>query len=470
MIRLTVAEVAVAVGGRIADGTDPAVVVTGPVVVDSRAVTPGCLFAALPGERVDGHDFAAAAVAAGAVATLGSRETGTPGVLVTDPLAALAALARHLLGRLPDLTVVGVTGSSGKTGTKDILACLLGGLGPTVAPEGSYNNELGVPLTALRAGAGTSHLVVEMGARHPGNITYLCGVTPPRIGVVLNVGAAHLGEFGSREVTAATKGELVEALPADGVAVLNADDPLVAAMAARAAARVVRFGESAAADVRAEEVRLDDLARPGFRLVTPAGSAPVTLALHGVHHVANALAAAAVAGELGMAPDEIAAALGDCRAGSRWRMEVTSREDGVLVVNDAYNANPDSTRAALKALATMGRPSSGPGRRTWAVLGEMLELGDEATHEHDAIGRLAVRLDVSRVVAVGQGARMIHEGAGREGSFGGESVWVPDVPAALDLLRDQLAPGDVVLVKASRAVGLDRLAEELLHDAAGAAR
>ena len=309
-----------------------------------------------------------------------------------------------------------------------------------------------------------------MGARHPGNITYLCGVTPPRIGVVLNVGAAHLGEFGSREVTAATKGELVEALPADGVAVLNADDPLVAAMAARAAARVVRFGESGAADVRAEEVRLDDLARPGFRLVTPAGSAPVTLALHGVHHVANALAAAAVAGELGMAPDEIAAALGDCRAGSRWRMEVTSREDGVLVVNDAYNANPDSTRAALKALATMGRPSSGPGRRTWAVLGEMLELGDEATHEHDAIGRLAVRLDVSRVVAVGQGARMIHEGAGREGSFGGESVWVPDVPAALDLLRDQLAPGDVVLVKASRAVGLDRLAEELLHDAAGAAR
>jgi len=465
VIRLTLAEVAEATGGRLTGGAVPAARVTGGVLVDSRAVGAGDLFVALPGERVDGHDYARAAVGAGAVAVLAGRETGVPSVVVDDPQAALGALARAVVDRLDAMTVVAVTGSSGKTSTKDLLRVLLSRLGPTVAPEGSFNNEIGAPLTALRADEGTRYLVAEMGARMPGNIAYLCSVTPPAVSVVLNVGTAHVGVFGSRDVIAATKGEIVEALDADGVAVLNADDPLVAAMATRTRGRVVLFGESATADVRAADVRLDATARPRFRLEAPAGAAEVALALHGEHNVSNALAAAAVALELGLGLDDVADALGTARATSRWRMEVTERPDGVTVVNDAYNANPDSVRAALKALAAMGR-APGPGgrpRRTWAVLGEMLELGEDSRGEHDAIGRLAVRLDISRLVAVGAGARPYHQGASHEGSWGEESAWVPDLEAALEVLRTDLAPGDVVLVKASRSVGLDRLAARLLR-------
>jgi UDP-N-acetylmuramoyl-tripeptide--D-alanyl-D-alanine ligase len=465
MIAVSLAEVAAATGGRLAGGAAPQAVVTGPVVADSRQAARGALFVALPGERTDGHDHAASAVEAGAVAVLAGRELDVPCVVVDDQLAALAALARHVVDALPELTVVGVTGSSGKTSTKDLLAVLLGDLGPTVAPQGSFNNEIGLPLTALRCDTSTRYLVAEMGARMPGNIAYLTRVTPPDVAVVLNVGAAHAGVFGSREETARTKGELPEALAEDGVAVLNADDPLVAAMAARTEGRVVRFGFSPEADVRAEDVRLDAWSRPSFLLRSPAGDAPVTLPLHGEHHVANALAAAAVALERGMPPQRVAELLASARPASRWRMEVTTRADGVTVVNDAYNANPDSVRAALKALAAMGRPDDGPRRRTWAVLGEMLELGDTALAEHDAIGRLAVRLDVSRLVAVGEGARAVHAGASHEGSWGEESAWVPDADAALALLRAELRPGDVVLVKASRSIGLDAVATALLQDA-----
>ena len=465
MIAVSLAEVAAATGGRLAGGAAPQAVVTGPVVADSRQAAPGALFVALSGERTDGHHHAASAVEAGAVAVLAGRELDVPCVVVDDQLAALAALARHVVDALPELTVVGVTGSSGKTSTKDLLAVLLGDLGPTVAPQGSFNNEIGLPLTALRCDTSTRYLVAEMGARMPGNIAYLTRVTPPDVAVVLNVGAAHAGVFGSREETARTKGELPEALAADGVAVLNADDPLVAAMAARTEGRVVRFGFSPEADVRAEDVRLDAWSRPSFLLRSPAGDAPVALPLHGEHHVANALAAAAVALERGMPPQRVAELLASARPASRWRMEVTTRADGVTVVNDAYNANPDSVRAALKALAAMGRPDDGPRRRTWAVLGEMLELGDTALAEHDAIGRLAVRLDVSRLVAVGEGARAVHAGASHEGSWGEESAWVPDADAALALLRAELRPGDVVLVKASRSIGLDAVATALLQDA-----
>jgi UDP-N-acetylmuramoyl-tripeptide--D-alanyl-D-alanine ligase len=394
---------------------------------------------------------------------LAGRELDVPCLVVEDQLAALAALARYVVDRLPELVVVGVTGSSGKTSTKDLLAVLLGDLGPTVAPQGSFNNEIGLPLTALRCDEATRYLVAEMGARMPGNISYLTRVTPPDVAVVLNVGAAHAGVFGSREETARTKGELPEALAADGVAVLNADDPLVAAMTARTKGRVVRFGFSAEADVRADDVRLDAWSRPSFTLRVPAGDAPVTLALHGEHHVANALAAAAVAVERGMTPTRVAELLAVARPASRWRMEVTTRPDGVTVVNDAYNANPDSVRAALKALAAMGRPDGAPRRRTWAVLGEMLELGDTALAEHDAIGRLAVRLDVSHLVAVGEGPpRMTHQGAAQEGSWADEAAWVPDPDAAFELLAPRLRPGDVVLVKASRSIGLDALAARLL--------
>ncbi|MGP2438017.1 UDP-N-acetylmuramoyl-tripeptide--D-alanyl-D-alanine ligase [Streptomyces sp. JW3] len=458
MIALSLAEIAEVVGGQMHDIPDPSAEVTGPVVRDSREAGPGSLFVAFVGERADGHDFAPAVVAAGAVAVLGSRPVGVPAIVVDDVTAALGALARHVVRRL-GATLVALTGSAGKTSTKDLIAQVLGRKAPTVFTPGSLNNEIGLPLTALTATEETRFLVLEMGARGIGHIRYLAGLTPPRIGVVLNVGSAHIGEFGGREQIAQAKGELVEALPEDGTAVLNADDPYVRAMASRTKAKVILFGESGEADVRAENVRLTDTGQPAFRLHTPSGASDVTMRLYGEHHVSNALAAAAVAHELGMSADEIATALSEAGSLSRWRMEVTERPDGVTVVNDAYNANPESMKAALRALAAMGK-----GRRTWAVLGEMAELGDEALAEHDAVGRLAVRLNVSKLVAVGgREAQWLQLGAYNEGSWGEESVHVSDAQAAIDLLRSELRPGDVVLVKASRSVGLEAVATALLE-------
>ncbi|MEZ7005443.1 UDP-N-acetylmuramoyl-tripeptide--D-alanyl-D-alanine ligase [Streptomyces sp. AD55] len=457
MIALSLAEIAEVVGGQTHDIPDPSVRVTGPVVRDSREAGPGCLFVAFVGERVDGHDFASAVVGAGAAAVLGSRPVGVPAIVVDDVQAALGALARHVVRRL-GATLVALTGSAGKTSTKDLIAQVLRSKAPTVFTPGSLNNEIGLPLTALTATEETRFLVLEMGARGIGHIRYLAGLTPPSVGLVLNVGSAHIGEFGGREQIAEAKGELVEALPEDGAAVLNADDPLVRAMASRTKAKVILFGESGEADVRAENVRLTDSGQPSFRLHTPSGARDVTMRLYGEHHVSNALAAAAVAHELGMSADEIATALSEAGSLSRWRMEVTERPDGVTVVNDAYNANPESMRAALRALAAMGK-----GRRTWAVLGQMAELGDEALAEHDAVGRLAVRLNVSKLVAVGgREAAWLQLGAYNEGSWGEESVHVSDAQAAVDLLRSELRPGDVVLVKASRSVGLESVAAALL--------
>ncbi|MEU3300647.1 MULTISPECIES: UDP-N-acetylmuramoyl-tripeptide--D-alanyl-D-alanine ligase [unclassified Streptomyces] len=465
MIALSLAEIAEIVGGRPYDIPDPSVRVTGPVVRDSREIESGSLFAAFVGERVDGHDYAADVVAAGAVAVLASRPVGVPAIVVDDVRAALGALARAVVERL-GATLVALTGSAGKTSTKDLIAQVLQRKAPTVWTPGSLNNEIGLPLTALSATEETRFLVLEMGARGIGHIRYLAGLTPPRVGVVLNVGTAHIGEFGGREQIAEAKGELVESLPAaeaGGVAVLNADDPLVRAMASRTKARVVFFGESDEADVRAENVRLMPSGQPAFRLRTPSGCSDVTLRLYGEHHVSNALAAAAVAHELGMSVDEIATALSEAGTLSRWRMEVTERTDGVTVVNDAYNANPESMRAALRALAAMGAAAQAAGGRTWAVLGPMAELGGESLAEHDAVGRLAVRLNVSKLVAVGgREASWLQLGAYNEGSWGEESVHVSDTQAAVELLRRELRPGDVVLVKASRSAGLERIAEALL--------
>ncbi|MEU9169386.1 UDP-N-acetylmuramoyl-tripeptide--D-alanyl-D-alanine ligase [Streptomyces sp. NPDC048420] len=461
MIALSLAEIASVVGGQTHDIPDPSVQVHGPVVIDSRQVKDGSLFAAFVGERVDGHDYADQAVQAGAVAVLAQRPVGAPAIIVDDVQTALGALARHVVRRL-GATLVALTGSAGKTSTKDLIAQVLRSKAPTVFTPGSLNNEIGLPLTALTATEETRFLVLEMGARGIGHIAYLTDLTPPKIGLVLNVGTAHIGEFGGREQIAQAKGELVEALPEDGTAVLNADDPLVRAMASRTKAKVILFGESGEADVRAENVRLMDSGQPAFMLHTPSGASEVTMRLYGEHHVSNALAAAAVAHELGMSATEIATALSGAGSLSRWRMEVTERPDGVTIVNDAYNANPESMRAALRALAAMGK-----GRRTWAVLGKMAELGDEALAEHDAVGRLAVRLNVGKLVAVGgREASWLQLGAYNEGSWGEESVHVSDAQAAVDLLRSELRPGDVVLVKASRSVGLESVAQALL-DAEG---
>ncbi|QES50549.1 UDP-N-acetylmuramoyl-tripeptide--D-alanyl-D-alanine ligase [Streptomyces venezuelae] len=465
MIALSLAEIADITGGQLHDIPDPSARVTGPVVYDSREVESGSLFAAFLGERVDGHDFADRAIAAGATAVLATRPVGVPAIVVPDVVAALGALAGAVVARI-GTDVVALTGSAGKTSTKDLIAQVLQHHAPTVWTPGNLNNEIGLPITTLRATEETRHLVLEMGARGIGHIAYLTGLTPPRIGLVLNVGTAHIGEFGGREAIAQAKGELVEALPAEadgGVAVLNADDLLVRAMSARTKARTVLFGEAEDADIRATDVRMTPLGQPSFTLHTPSGCSDVTLRLYGEHHVSNALAAAAVAHVLGMSTAEIATALSGAGTLSRWRMEVTERADGVTVVNDAYNANPESMRAALRALAAMGGAAQERGGRTWAVLGPMAELGDDSLAEHDAVGRLVVRLNVSKLVAVGgREASWLQLGAYNEGSWGEESVLVSDAQAAVDLLRSELRPGDVVLVKASRSAGLERVAQALL--------
>lgn len=493
MIPLTLARVAEIVGGRLVDisSADAARTrVTGTVEFDSRQVTAGGLFLALPGARTDGHDYAAAAVAAGAVAVLAARPVGVPAVVVPPAasagsragvlefdadgsgaavLAALAKLAAAVGADLVarGLTIIGVTGSSGKTSTKDMLAAVLRPLGEVVAPPGSFNNELGHPWTVLRASETTRYLVLEMSARHVGNIATLAAIAPPRIAVVLNVGTAHLGEFGTRQAIAQAKAELPQAVPESGVVILNADDPVVAAMAEQTAARVVRVGRSAHTDagrndIWAGPVTLDELARPRFTLYTGTAAVDVRLDVSGDHQVDNALCAAAVALECGASAGQAAAALSGARPVSQHRMQVCTRRDGVTVIDDSYNANPDSMRAALQALAWIARG----GRRSWAVLGEMAELGDDAITEHDRIGRLAVRLDVSRLVVVGAGRPMsaVHHGAVMEGSWGSEATMVADVDAALALLRSELRAGDVVLVKASNAAGLAKLADALVAD------
>ncbi len=506
MIDLTVAQIAAIVGGELADiSTDDArtLHVTGTVEFDSRKVTSGGLFLALPGARVDGHDHAASAVAAGAVAVLAARPVGVPAIVVAPVehvdtgagvlehdsdgsgaavLAALARLAAAVAAELvaSGLTIVGITGSSGKTSTKDLLAAVLSPLGEVIAPPGSFNNELGHPWTVLRASPSTDFLVLELSARHPGNIAALAAIAPPAIGVVLNVGTAHLGEFGSREVIAQTKSELPQAVPPSGVVVLNADDPAVAAMAAVTAARVVRISRNHETDVWAGPVTLDELARPQFTLHAGDASVDIKLAVHGDHHVSNALCAAAVALECGATAAQVAEALAGAGPISGHRMRVSTRTDGVTVIDDAYNANPDSMRAGLQALvwisASGGGETAGQHRRSWAVLGEMAELGDDAISEHDRIGRLAVRLDVSRLIVVGTGRSMsaMHQGAVMEGARGfeegREATIVADADAALAVLRAELQPGDVVLVKASNAAGLGALADSLTAESQGDSR
>lgn len=470
MIPLSAADVVAAVEG-VASAVDGGAPITG-VTVDSRDVAPGDLFVAIAGERVDGHDFAADAVAAGASCVLASRPladgagSALPCIVVDDPVAALGRLASWYRRERLSCVVIGITGSSGKTSTKDLVARVLSTAAPTVSPRGSFNTEVGLPLTVLGADADTRFLVLEMGMRGEGHIAYLVRLMNPDIGVVLNVGSAHLEMLGSREAIARAKSEMVRDLPQTSIAVLNRDDPAVRAMADITAAQVLTFGEAPDADLRATDVRVDAAARPSFTLTDTRTeeAMPVSLLLSGEHHVSNACAAAAVGRAAGVSMEQIADALRAAEPDSRWRMEVRVAPAGFTVINDAYNANPESMRAALKSLAAMAA-----GRRTWAVLGEMRELGDASMEEHDAIGRLAVRLDISRLVCVGEGTRVMHLGASSEGSWGEESIHVPDVDAAISLLRAQLRPDDVVLVKASRSIGLERIAEALLSEGAGGA-
>ncbi|MFC4906920.1 UDP-N-acetylmuramoyl-tripeptide--D-alanyl-D-alanine ligase [Actinomadura gamaensis] len=458
MIPLTLEEIARTVDGRLDAVPDPTARVTAPAVIDSRLVQPGGLFAALPGDHTDGHHYAPRAVAAGATAVLATRPVGVPAVLVQDVTAALGLLAHAVASRLTDTTVIGLTGSSGKTSTKDLLLQVLQQHAPTVATDRSFNNEIGLPLTVLRAEPDTRYLVLEMGARHIGHIAHLTALVPPRIGLVLNIGTAHVGEFGGREAIATAKGELLEALPSDGLAVLNADDVLVAAMGTRTKAPLVMFGRTPDATVRATDVTLDR-GRARFTLTTPSGTAPVALQVHGAHQVCNALAAAAVAHGVGMPTPAIATALSQAQPLSSGRFQVLERADGVTIINDAFNANPDSMTAGLHTATALAN-----GRRTIAVLGEMRELGDHSHQAHTQLGCLAATLGIDHLITVGTTDAHTLADAARQTRADLPTVTVHDHAAAHNALQPILKPGDVVLIKASHALHLDQLAQQLLAD------
>ncbi|BCJ41709.1 UDP-N-acetylmuramoyl-tripeptide--D-alanyl-D-alanine ligase [Actinoplanes ianthinogenes] len=453
MLPLTIAEIAAAVGGVI-DNADPEAQVTGLCTFDSRTVEQGSLYAALPGARVDGHDFAEQAIRSGATVVLAARPVGVPAIVVSDVLAAYGRLATAIAERIPGLGVVAVTGSVGKTTTKDLLGQLLSALGPTTAPPGNRNSESGMPENVSRLTPESRFLVLEMGARHVGDIAYLTSLVRPQVGIVLNVGSAHLGEFGSRENIAKAKGEIIESLPADGRAVINADDPLVSAMASRTVANVVTFGLAPEATVRGESIVVDEFGRASFTLQAPQGSARVSLRLHGEHLVSNALAAAAAVLHFTDDVALVARVLSSAEPVSGGRMAVSEAPDGITVINDAYNASPVSMIAALKTLKTLAK-----GRRSVAVLGQMNELGETSSADHAGVGEEVGRIGVDLLVTVGNDdAAQLGETAAQQGI---NALHVPDRESARELLRDTLIPGDVVLLKGSNGVGLMALGSEL---------
>lgn len=487
MIALSLSKIAAIVGGTLNECADPDTIVTGTVEFDSRQITDGSLFLCIPGARVDGHRYAAQAVADGAVGVIATRPVDVPAIMV-EPLGevestssalehdtdgsvaavldATAKLARHVVKTLVakhHLTVIGITGSSGKTTTKDLVTAVLKSKGEVVSPPGSFNNELGFPWTALRATEDTDFLVLEMSARGVGHIKQLCEIIAPSIGVELNVGSAHLGEFGSQKAIAQAKGELVEALPAGcygGVALLNDDDPLVAAMDSRTSARVLRFGSRPQADYQCSDIRLDDYSRPSYTLHTGGREYQVSLAVAGRHNVHNSLAALAVGQVCGVPLEKAIAELATAEIVSGRRMEMMQLSTGVTIINDSYNANPDSMAAAFKALSTVAHPKDKPVRRSWAVLGIMAELGEESTHAHQGLAEVLAKENIDHLVAVGDQKEMqsLYKAAN---ALGIDARSVHTKEEAIALLEEELADDDVVLVKASQSVGMWDIAEAL---------
>lgn len=459
------ARIAEIVHGQSANGADDAIV-TGIARIDSRDIAPGDLFVAFKGEGLDGHDFVDQALQAGAALSLVQRPVTGPHIVVSDTTQAISELARVLLQELrPACRVVAVTGSSGKTTTKDLLASVLSAAAPTVAPPGSFNNEIGLPLTVLRADGGTRFLVLEMGARAEGNIAWLCSLAPPDVSIALNVGSAHVGEFGSLETTARVKGEIVENLAPGGTAIINADDPRVLAMAQRTAGPVLRFSTdpSTKAEVAAAQITVASDGRAGFTLrITGQPDAAVHLQLIGRHQVHNALAVAAASFALGVSSEDIAAGLSSALPSSPMRLQVVPCVNGSLVINDSYNANPESMRAGLQAMRDLAA-----NHRRGLVLGDMLELGEFATAEHVALGASAANLQPDWLVAVGSHAGDVLQGAVEAGMGANAVVAVDNAEAALIAATEVMSPGDVVLVKASRAVALEKVAEGLVTAAGG---
>ena len=442
MIRLKVAQIADIVGGTLnVEGNQEVWLAP---VFDSRKATPGSFFLALVGEQADGHSYIKDALDNGAVFALVSKPVNYPNIKVDDVLVALGKLAAYVRLQLPNLKVIGITGSQGKTTTKDLLQHILQSIGPTIAPENSFNNELGAPLNLLRCDEQTKFCIAELGARHLGDISNLASIVKPDIGVVLKVGSAHLSEFGSRENIAKAKGELIKSLPSDGVAILGLYDEFTPRMAEGFAGRVITFGESAAADVRAADVEIRE-GSPHFDLVDGEGRVSVGMRLIGAQQIPNALAAAAAAIALGVSNDHIATALSTAENRSKWRMQLHELP-GLLIINDAYNAAPESMEAALFSLRLFAQERGGS---AWAFLGKMHELGASSGQAHEKIGTLARDLGVDYLVAI-------------NAKEYGASLNYENWEKALELMNE-FAPGDVVLVKASRAEGLERLAQAMIE-------
>ena len=446
MIPLKASVIAEITGGTLY-GSD--VLVSAPAFLASAECINGSLFLAIKGENADGHDFVADAFAHGAVLALTSHKVVENCVVVSDVTAAVGKLAAYVRNELKNLSVVGITGSQGKTTTKELLSAVLGAQGKTVATKGNNNNELGVPITLLNCDESTKFCIVEIGARHLGDIAALCRIAKPHIGVVLRVAAAHLGEFGSMEKIAQTKSEMISTLSEDGIAILGQYDPYTPEMKSLHQGQVITFGETADSNIRATDIEVRE-GRAHFDLVTPEGRSTVALRVIGLHQIGNALAAAAVAHALGISTDHIAGLLSTAEMHAHWRMEVIELDDLVLI-NDAYNASPDSMAAALNTLAHFSQERGG---ESWAFLGNMRELGESTAQAHAEIGTLATSLGIDHLVTVGApdyksgvgNPTVLHECADRA-----EAV----------AIAAHINRGDVVLCKASRSDRLELLAQEI---------
>ena len=462
MINLKLSEIAAFVDGKL-HGSDE--LVFGSVETDSRLVSGGALFVAKPGEVTDGHKFLDSAKNLGAVGAIVEHivsDVDLPQIVVEDSVAALGKLAKAVLARVKsagNLKVIGITGSNGKTSTKNMLRAVLEQFGETIAPIESYNNEVGAPISVLKIDESTKYLVAELGAGGVGSIAYLADITNPDIGVVLKVGLAHAGEFGGIEVTAKIKSELVKALKSDDTFVYNFDDASVAEMTALTSGAKFSFGTNSAANIYFDNVNLSIQGTSADIHYSDGEIARLTLHILGEHQLMNATATIAVAEQLGLPRIQVRQALEKMPLAERWRMQLTNRVDGISIINDAYNASPDSMKAALQTLAHLGKS----GRRTIAVLGEMAELGEYSKESHDQIGRLVVRYNIDRLVVVGQGAKLIHMGAMFEGSWDGESIYFDSSSEALDYIRGMLISGDIVLVKSSKSANLRHLGDDLLE-------
>lgn len=448
MIAMKASEIASVVQG-VLHGDD--VTVTEAAVISSSEATPGSLFLAIKGERVDGHDYVADARSHGAVLTLATREVEGPHILVADVVVALGKLAQHVRSNLLDLIVIGITGSQGKTTTKELLTAVLSAAVPTVAPQGNFNNEIGAPLSLLHCTAETKYCIVEMGARHKGDIAHLCSIAQPNIGAVLKVGTAHVGEFGSVEAIAETKSELISSLSAEATGILGTYDDFTPKMAALHKGKNITFGEGSECDIRATDIEVRE-GRAHFDLVTPEGRSAVGLRLVGLHQVANALAVASIATVLGLSLDQIASGLSTAESHAKWRMEIHELPSLVLI-NDAYNASPEAMAAALQTLVLFAQERGG---ESWAFLGKMHELGESSDADHADIGTLASELGIDHLICVGApeyGAKIAAGGA--------TAVHMcADIAAALGVAAN-INPGDVALVKASRSEKLEVLADSI---------